>query len=562
MGAFPSASPEMAPAQSAAPIIGRESNGRADSVIGIAETVAMDRTASGWRFAEIANVADIVRHWGSTVPDKVALTYAGTAMTYAGLDRRSNALANRLLAEGIAHGSHIGFFGKNCTEVYEVWFGASKAGCALAPFNWRCSVEELAAVVSDSRTPIVFTTQEFVGVMTEVQKRSPTQFEIVPFMPLDGNEGGLTYWTEGMSAIDPYLPIHGKATALLSYTSGTTGLPKGVMASHEAINYSFLAGALDPDMAWKDDDKILMSMPNFHLGGSWVSLAALYHGASISILPAFEPRGFLELLKRDRATMAALVPAALQMLMDLEGVTRDDFSSLRSIIYFGSPIGIGNLRRATAMMDCGFRQLYGTTETWFLTILRPEDHRSDDVERLKSCGVPLPLISFRIVDDDGNDLPDGTVGEIWVRTPMALTGYWQREDATREVYRDGWYHTGDLGYRDAEGFIFVVDRSKDMIISGGENIYSTEVEQALAKLEGVHSCAVIGLPDTKWGERVVAAIVRSAGATFDEGAVIAHCHGLIARYKTPKQVLFLDSLPLTPTGKVKKAKLRDMLKDI
>jgi acyl-CoA synthetase (AMP-forming)/AMP-acid ligase II len=512
-----------------------------------------------WRFAEIGCVADIVRYWAIHRPAKTALTEGAVSRTYAQLDETSNRIANRLLERGIARGSPIGFVGRNAIETFEVWFGAAKAGCALAAFNWRCSVEELIATLEDSRSPLVFVGTEFLETMKAVQARCRPSFEIVALDPCSQAVGDLAGWSRDAPAADPKLTFAGGDIVLLSYTSGTTGQPKGVMASQEAFAFSFLCGALEPAMAWRDDDVMLMSMPNFHLAGSWVSMAALYNGAALSILPAFDPAAFLDALRRDRPTIAPLVPAAIQLLMNWPNVGPDDFDSLRTVMYFGSPISPDTARRAIEVFGCQFHQFYGATEAWFLTILRHDQHVGDNPLRLASCGLPLPLVSVRIADGAGAEVEPGTIGEVLVRTPMSFTGYRNRPQATAEALRDGWYHTGDLARRDEDGFIYLVDRAKDMIISGGENIYSTEVERALQKLAGVRSCAVVGLPDEKWGERVVAAIIRDPAVELSSEAVIAHCRSLIARYKAPKQVEFLDSFPVTPTGKVRKGTLREQL---
>jgi acyl-CoA synthetase (AMP-forming)/AMP-acid ligase II len=464
-----------------------------------------------------------------------------------------------LIGDGVARGSNIGFVGKNSIEYFEIWFAAAKAGCAMAAFNWRCSVEELIGILDDAQSPLVFVAAEFLDTMKAVRDRCRQRFEIIPFEPASEITGGLDAWSANSASQDPGLTHASTDTVLLSYTSGTTGQPKGVMASREAFSYSFLCGALEPAMAWRDDDIMLMSMPNFHLAGSWVSIAAFYHGATLSILPAFDPTAFIALLRRDRPTIAPIVPAAIQFLLNMPNVGPEDFASLRTVMYFGSPISPDTARRAIATFGCEFHQFYGATEAWFLTILRHDQHVGDHPARLASCGAPLPLVTMRIVDGAGAEVAPNIIGEVLARTPMMFSGYWNRPQATAEALRDGWYRTGDLARRDEEGFIYLVDRAKDMIISGGENIYSTEVEQALQKLPGVRMCAVIGLPDEKWGERVVAAIIREPRSKLSEEGVIAHCRGLIARYKAPKQVTFLDALPLTPTGKVKKATLREQL---
>lgn len=507
-----------------------------------------------WRFDAIRTVPDIVRYWAKRRPDKVALIEGDAQLTYAQLDAASDRLAHRLTELGISTGATVGYLGKNSIDFWKIWFAANKAGGTMAPFNWRCTIEELVAIIGDAAPPAIFTRAEFVPTLEAVRSRLGSGFEIVAC-----DADGLDRWA-GLATDAAGLPCPGpNDVALLSYTSGTTGVPKGVEATHEAFAYSFLCGVLEPDMAFRAGDVMLMSMPNFHLGGSWVSLAALYHGQTLSLIPAFDAQACLAAMRRDGVTIAPLVPAAIQLLLDQPGVGPEAFGALRSVIYFGSPIGAGLMARAVATMGCNLSQYYGTTETWFLTILRHAHHVDDGSGRLASCGLPLPLVSIRIDDSRGGEARPGEIGEVLARTPMMLAGYRNRPDATAEVLRDGWYRTGDLGRKDDAGYLYIVDRAKDMVISGGENIYSTEVEQALSKLGGVRMCAVVGLPDPKWGERVVAAIIADPAAGLTEERVTAHCRSLIAGYKTPKQVLFVDALPLTPTGKVRKSALREQL---
>jgi acyl-CoA synthetase (AMP-forming)/AMP-acid ligase II len=303
---------------------------------------------------------------------------------------------------------------------------------------------------------------------------------------------------------------------------------------------------------------MLTVMPLFHAMGTGLSLQALYNGAAVAVYSMPDPGSLLKLIARDRPTILPLVPTVIQMLLDHPDAASADYSSVRIVVYAGSPIGSHTLERAIRAMKCDFMQFYGATETGAgVTFLRPQQHRLDDQSKLKSCGSVLPLIDIKVADSKGNEVPVGQVGEFLIRSPSITTGYFNQPETTAAAFRDGWYRSGDAGYQDAEGFLYIVDRVKDMIISGGENVYSTEVEQALQQLSGVQMCAVVGLPDDRWGERVVAAIVADPSAGLSSDAVIAHCRRLIAGYKVPKQIEFVQALPMTPTGKVKKRELRD-----
>jgi acyl-CoA synthetase (AMP-forming)/AMP-acid ligase II len=280
------------------------------------------------------------------------------------------------------------------------------------------------------------------------------------------------------------------------------------------------------------------------------------------VFPMPDPGQLLQLIASVRPTVVPMVPTVAQMLLDHPRAQDADFSSVRAIIYAGSGIGRHLLERALGKFSCDFIQFYGATETACgVTFLRPAEHQLDDPAALASCGSPLPLVEIRVVDAQGQDVPDGSVGEFWIRSPSLATGYYGQPELSAAAFKDGWYRSGDAGVRDARGLLTIVDRVKDMIISGGENVYSTEVEQALQKLPGVRQCAAVGLPDPKWGERVTAAIVADPAAGLSAEKVIAHCRELIAGYKVPKQVVFLDALPMTGSGKVQKAELRKLLAD-
>lgn len=511
-----------------------------------------------WLFAEIRNLPDIIRHWAKKTPGKTALKQGERSRTYEALDRRSSRIAQALVSQGIPPGSHVGYVGKNAIEFFELWFASTKAGSCIAPLNWRCTAVELAVLVADADLRLIFVDKEFMGAMRAVQAGCAHPIELVPFdSGSENDDPEFEAWITRFEAIDPRISVLPGDTALLAYTSGTTGKPKGVRIPHEAFNHNWLIQYLEPAMQYRPDDTYLMVMPNFHLAGSFLTLPALYNNGTISIMPALDTSLFLKRITTDRPTMTALVPTAIQMLLDHPDVEHADFSSLRTVLYAGSPIGAALLKRALRRFGCDFAQFYGTTETWIISLLRPEHHDVENEEKLKSCGKPMPLIEVKIVD--GNNLPveDGDVGELLIRTPTIFSGYWNQPAATDSVLLDGWYRTGDLGRRDSEGFLYLVDRAKDMIVSGGENIYSTEIEQALLRYPNVALAAVIGLPDERWGERVAAFIVPAKGATLDANDVARHCRALIAAYKVPKSIEFVDSLPMTPSGKIQKRALRD-----
>lgn len=511
-----------------------------------------------WRFSEMKVLPDIVRYWAAKSPDKVALKDAYMNMTFKELDESSSRIANRIIREGISPGSHIGYIGRNSIEFFEVWFGACKAGCSIVPFNWRCAVPELMALAKDAEIPLIFAEDEIcVPKILEAREKAGCTFDVVTFYVDDRDHPRFNGWADQESNSDPALEVHAEDIALLVYTSGTTGLPKGVQYSHQAFNYSFLCMSLESEMTWSDEDVGLMIVPNFHLGGNWVLLPALYHGATIRVVPAFDPELVLDAIEQDGCTIVPLVPTALQMLLEHPRVNQTDLSSLKRIIYFGSPISAETMRKAVSTLDSKLNQLYGTTETWFATLLGHEEHVAEPPERLHSCGKPLPLVMMKICDQNADELPEETIGEIFIRTPTINAGYWKNPEATDAAIVDGWYRTGDLGWRDQSGYYYLVDRAKDMIVSGGENIYSVEVERALNAHDAVLLSAVIGVPDEKWGEKVIAFVILHNGETVSEDVLKEHCRKCLAGYKVPKEINIEDTLPMNLTGKIQKNILRE-----
>lgn len=514
-----------------------------------------------WRHPEIRTLPDVVRHWGRSTPDQVALAAGDTTTTYRELDEASNRLAHALIAAG-ATGGRVCFIGKNLPEFWVTWMAAGKAGAAFVPLNWRCAVPELTDVLSDAAPAVVIAHREYEETIARALPRGAEQVEVVVFDSTADGAPGLASWCGHHEPTDPGVHVTGEDIALVAYTSGTTGRPKGVMIRHEAFDLFHLSDELEPTITWSPDDVHLMVMPNFHLAGSWVSLPALYHGATVAMLPAFEPRAVVDAVRRHGATSLCLVPTAIQALLDLDDVDPSDLSTLRTLVYAGSAISPGTIARADERLGCELRQFYGTTETYIITILRPADHVAPTADGgtdvRASCGEPVPLVDVRVVDPAEQELPAGEVGHVLVRSPMVMAGYLGAPEETARVLREGWYRTGDLGYRGESGHLFLVDRAKDMVVSGGENVYSVEVERAIQGHPDVALVAVVGTPHERWGEAVTAYVVPAPGADRDRlpDALAEHCRALIAAYKVPKIFHLVPDLPLTPTGKVRKADLR------
>lgn len=516
-----------------------------------------------WLRPEIRTLGDIPRHWSARTPDKIALASDGHEITYADLDRQTARVSRALtrnLTRGDAQSAPVCFIGKNVPEFWIAWFGAAKANRAFVPLNWRCTAHELAEILADAGPTVVIAEREFASLIDDAMSHAGVVAEVVVFDTEAIGGRGLADWCGDEPDTDPEVLVHSEDIALIAYTSGTTGRPKGVMVRHEAFDLFHLSDQLEPTIEWSAEDVNLMVMPNFHLAGSWVSLPALYHGGTVAMLPAFEPVATFEAIASHRVTSMCLVPTAIQTLLASDALASADLSSLQTLIYAGSPIAASTIELATSSLDCELRQFYGTSETFIITILRPKEHLQADPDVRASCGTPVPLVSIRVVGPDGTDLPDGEVGQVLVRSPMVMAGYLGQPEETARVLQDGWYATGDLGHRSPSGHLFLVDRAKDMIVTGGENVYSVEVERALQRHPAVAMVAVVGVPDERWGEAVTAYVVPHPDAAGDHAALLseleAHCRELIAAYKTPKTIHIESTLPMTPMGKVRKVDLR------
>lgn len=510
-----------------------------------------------WVFPEIYALGDIPRYHARRRPkDPAVLSDAGVT-TWDDLNVDSNRVANALRDAGLEETDCVGYLGKNTPFLATALFGASKGGMTFMPLNWRLAAAEIATILADSECKLMFVESEFVGLARYALSRAGVGPKVVEFSGEIGDALPLASFLEGTSAEDWNIPVPSTATALRVYTSGTTGLPKGVELSHETFNMTRLCEHLEPAIPWREDDLFLMFMPNFHTAGSGLMLQSFYNGSAVCMLHAFDPEVVLRAIQKTRPTILLIVPSALQMLLNHPLAKDTDFSCLKLCMYAGSPISLPLIQQAMAEMRCDFVQWYGATETLSaVTLLRSHQHRLEDENKLKSCGTPLPLISLRIVDAAGADVGAGGVGEILVRTPTLFKGYWRRPEETSKVKQNGWYRTGDAGYMDEEGYLYIHDRVKDMIVSGGENIYSAEVERVLEKHPAVAQVAVIGVPDPRWGEAVKAMIVLREGAETSEPELIAFCRLSLGGYKTPKSVEFLTEFPRTPSGKVQKSVLR------
>jgi fatty-acyl-CoA synthase len=507
-------------------------------------------------FSRLKSVADISRIHAADRPDAVALDFNGRETTFGEIDVRASRVAQGLIGLGQKPGARVGYLGKNTDRYLEVLLGAFKARAVIVGVNWRLAPPEIAYVLNDAHCEVLFVAKEFYGAIDKIRGDCP-QLKTVIAMD-GGHEGWPAYedWRDRQSAVDPNLPVAPDDDVIQLYTSGTTGHPKGVMLTN--ANYLAIIQAAE-EMgvgAYRPDDVVLIAMPFFHVAGVNIGLFSLAQGARGIVLADIDPQVILRLIETKKVTYAFLVPAVILFLTQQPNVRQTDFSSLKLISYGASPIAADLLLSAREIMGCEFMQVYGLTETTGGgTTLDPQDH--DPARgKLRSCGRPSPGHDIRVVDAEGRELPAGDVGEIQIRAPNVMKGYWNKADASAKALEGGWFRTGDAGYFDKDGYLYIHDRVKDMIVSGGENIYPAEVENAIFGHPAVADVAVIGVPDEKWGEAVKGIIVKKPGVAVDAADIIAYARDRIAGYKLPKSIDFVDTLPRNPTGKILRRELR------
>ncbi|MEJ5221964.1 MAG: fatty acid--CoA ligase [Tepidiforma sp.] len=506
---------------------------------------------------DIASFADITRVHAAERPNAVALVYQDRETTYRELDERASRVANGLIAAGLQPQARIAYLDKNSDRFFEVLFGAAKANDVMVAVNWRLAPPEVAYVINDAMAEVVFVGQDFFPVIEKVLPELRTVKKVIA---IDAPHDGWDYypdWRDAQPAEDPRVPVAEDDVAIQMYTSGTTGHPKGAQLTNGNF-FALLPGATrEWGPRWSTDDVNLVCMPLFHIAGSGWGIVGLYAGAKDIILRDVIPPEILKVIPQYGVTRALFVPAVLLFLLQTPGVQETDFSTLKFIAYGASPIPLDLLRNSIATFKCDFAQLYGLTETTgAVTYLPPEDHDPNGNRRMRSCGRPIAGVEIRVVDAEGNDVPVGQVGEIICRTKQVMKGYWNLPEETAKSIRDGWFYTGDAGYLDEDGYLYIHDRVKDMIVSGGENVYPAEVESALFGHPAVADVAVIGVPDEKWGEAVKAIVVKKPGAEVTPEELIAFARERIAGYKVPKSIDFAEALPRNPSGKILKRELR------
>ncbi|MFK8022507.1 MAG: long-chain-fatty-acid--CoA ligase [Ilumatobacter sp.] len=519
-------------------------------------------------YADITNVAGIVRVHGAERPDHTALVLDDTRMSWAELLERSKRMAQALADAGVGADDRVAFLDKNGIEHFEVFFGAAMLNAVAVDVNWRLAAPEVQFIVDDADAKVLVVGPDFVPILDEIADQLPTTNKIVVIAAADGTKHAkhqdYDEWVSSYDAIDPGADGQPDDTSFQLYSSGTTGRPKGVMLSNSNF-FSLLPLAKE---IWElDENSInLAAMPLFHIGGGGWATAGMYYGCTSVILRELDPGRLIELFSEEKITHGFVVPAVLQFMLLMPQMENADFSSLQVLVYGASPISEETLAACVEKFKpCKFWQAYGLTETTGAVVnLPPEDHdpNGPNKHRLRSCGVAGPGVELRIVGEDGiTEVPAGEVGEIWVRGAQIMKGYWKRDDETaKSITDDGWFKSGDAGYLDDDGYLFIHDRVKDMIVSGGENVYPAEVENSLMKHEAIADVAVIGVPHDKWGETAKAVVVVAAGHEANDDTandIMAFAKTQLATFKCPTSVDWVDALPRNPTGKVLKKDLRE-----
>ncbi len=501
------------------------------------------------------NIGDWIRKWSFLQPHKIALIFEDHPFTYQEINQRTNQLCHFLLEIGIRKGDRVSVLLYNCHQYIEIFFALSKIGAILVPLNWRLAAPELKFIIKDSGSRMIIFDPEFEEVIASVRPHlnlSNGDYISVgtpyPNWAKDYEKSLLEY-----SVQEPPLQISvgDEDPHIFMYTSGTTGTPKGAILSHRKTFFN----ALNADIFYNltSEDIMIVSRPMFHSGGLLVEAApVLYKGGTLIIRKRFRSHEILEAIQKYRVTLLEMAATVYQFILQECDLTQYDLSSIRC--YF-----TGGERVPKAMLKEYYRkgitlsQIFGQTEASTITFLSPDDA----ILKIGSVGLPVFHGEVRIVDKTGKDASPGEVGEIIIKGPTLMSGYWNRPDLTAETIRDGWLFTGDLARMDEEGYIYIVDREKDMYVSGGENVYPAEIEKVLHTHPKIFDAGIVGVPDEKWGEVGKAFIVLKPGETMGNGEVFEFLKGKVAKYKIPKYAEYIEELPKTASGKIQKFVLKE-----
>jgi len=496
-----------------------------------------------------------VRQLAASDPARIAIVFENETITYAQLDQHASAVANGLIAAALPKQSRIALLDFNHVCCAEVLFGAQKAGHVLTPINARLATAEIAWIVNDSQAPMLFVGRDHYAQIEEIEMQLTQVRQIIAIHGGHARWPSYSEWRDNQSQHDPELTISLDDDIVQLYTSGTTGHPKGVRHTHRTWGAAAHAASISNPSTFASDCVFLNCLPLFHVAGINPLCFVLSGGGRVVLTRRTDPIEIMALLEEYSITNVVLVPALILAILNLPQAK--PVRSLRSLGYGASPIAEDVLRRAREMFTCPFEHLYGMTENWGVATVLPAKMHDAALGKLKSCGKPQAGCEIKVVGEDGQDRPVGEVGEIVMRSPWIMRGYWHNPEATEKTIRDGWLWTGDAGYLDADGFLYIHDRVNDMIKPGSENVYPAEVENALFGHPAIADVAVIGVPDDRWGEAVKAVIVLKPGTVLDVPDLDRHVRSRIAGFKVPRSFEVVAALPRNASGKVLRRQLRE-----
>ncbi len=499
-------------------------------------------------------------------PDRLSLVYGENRCTYAQTAARVKQLGCALVQLGIRRGDRLAILQVNCPQYIEIYFAAASVGAILVPLNFRAKADEIGYMIHHAEAKILFVGERYLDIAENLRTQLPTLQQCIS---LEGNSRNMTAYDD-LIRFSPVNHVHSEIKdediTILMYTSGTTGRPKGVPLRHSAF-VSYVLDNVDPPNP-EVEERNLLTVPLYHIAGIQAMLASIYGGRTLLLMSQFEVKEWLETVQREQATRAMLVPTMLKRVIDDPNFRHYDLSSLQVITYGAAPMPFEVIRKAIQVMPgVRFINAFGQTETTStITTLGPEDHRvegtpQEQEKKLKrlasSIGKPLSDVELKIMDEQGKTLPPGQVGEILTRGPRIMTGYWQDESRTAQVLTsDGWLRTGDMGWMDEDGYLYLAGRADDLIIRGGENISPEEVENVLNAHPQVEESAVIGIQDAEWGQQPRAVVVLKKGEVVSAEEIIEYCQSRLAGFKRPRSVVFVDALPRNPMGKVLRKNIR------
>lgn len=487
-------------------------------------------------------------------PDRTAVVFEGKSLTYKELNERVNRLCNALKALDVRRNDRLAVFSENTYKYLEIYFAAGKLGISVTPLNFRLADSEIVDIVNDSESTLFFVGDGYEERAGEMWRRLPG---IRKLISMDNRIEGFDFYEDlldGASPLEPDRNMDEEGMAVLMYTGGTTGLPKGVMMSHKALLNGFFGAALS--FSFTRQDTTCFVLPLFHVS-FWPAFAHLLVGGKVVVIRKPDIEVILKLIQDERCTHINAVPTLYNWMLQFPNRSAYDLSSLRIMSYAGSPFPPELLKKCIHAFGRKFSQAYGMTECSGGTILHIEDHDPDGRPHLlASAGKPALGVDVAVIGMVDEPLPPGEIGEIVLRGKCVMKGYWKQPELTASTLRDGWHHTGDMGYMDEAGYLFLVDRKADMIVTGGENVYPKEVEDVLYQHSAISMAAVVSAPDAKWGERVQAVVTLKPGMNVGPEELVAHCKGRLASYKCPKKIEIWDALPTTPVGKILRKEIK------